>query len=320
MVLSTGRIVAVTHDHFEVNECQGLYNGGLPWVVYSNDGGLTWLPDSSEHPSLVAEGSAISPSQDADTPFWIDRNKCAPAIAVDRATDNVYVAFYARSSPSQSNADIYISRSPNEGESFPSDTANLVQLTDLMLTGVPGDGVGPDQVMPSIAIDDCGGVNLVFYDNRHDPDRGDQNPYYDVYFVRISNYGTGNQSIQQFRLTPRSFLPTQQGAFLGDYHHLASAPPTPTVPMVPLYPTYITPDGLNRSCYMHRIQVVCGGESLLALSDVDRDGVVQEKDVHAFEEAYQLGDCAADLDGDDEVSEFDAQIFTEVYSAAADGP
>jgi hypothetical protein len=71
---------------------------------------------------------------------------------------------------------------------------------------------------------------------------------------------------------------------------------------------------------MHRIQVVCGGESLLALSDVDRDGVVQEKDVHAFEEAYQLGDCAADLDGDDEVSEFDAQIFTEVYSAAADGP
>ncbi|MCQ3941536.1 MAG: hypothetical protein DPW19_10665, partial [cyanobacterium CYA1] len=109
-----------------------------------------------------------------DTPYKVDRRNHAPSVAVDRdqSPNHVYVAFCARSAQGSTNTDIYIHKSEDRGESFPNQPQYLLQLTDTLL-GVEVGDTGVDQFVPAIAVDTCGGINVMFYDNRHDPDRTD---------------------------------------------------------------------------------------------------------------------------------------------------
>ena len=254
VVLSTGRIVVVMGD--EKSGPNWLYNEAKPYVVYSDDG-VDWKPDNpdapirvADHPSIVATtvGNACAntcPQPDCgstpcgDTPFRVDRRKNAPSIAVDRWNfiDDIYVAFYAKSSPESSNTDLLVSRGVEDDTgvlSFPITPDQLLVLTDSLL-GLTADTYGPDQLVPAIAIDACGGVNLMFYDNRHDEAEGD---WVDVYYARIMGFGTPNPIVQQWRLTPQSFrVDNLAGAFLGDYHNLTVSADGNT-----LYAAYIARD------------------------------------------------------------------------------
>lgn len=315
VVLSDNRVVVVVRDTDPL--LGGRYNANLPYVVYSIDQGLTWLPPS-EQPIRVAENSGIQATTievagtGGDTPEQIDRRKCAPAIAVDYATtpNHVYVAFYARSAPGSTNTDIYISLSTDGGETFPSDSLHLLHLTDYMLTGQSGATSVPDQVMPAIAIDAYGGVNVVFYDNRNAPDPADPNSWADVYYVRITGFGTSNPGIFQKRLTPRTFL--LGTTFLGDYHHFAAAG---TNPQHALYAAYIATaqDGggqwAEQNCYLHRI-------TFLFLSDLNQNGEPDPGDIALFTAAYNTKTSLADLNADGMVDEKDTTLFWEDYNGA----
>jgi len=318
VVLSDGRIAVVNTDY------SGVYNDKLPYVVYSDDGGLDWKPDQLP-PVKVAEGSAIQaatrPPDVADTPGAIDRRHCAPAIAVDRTVTpntDVYVAFYARAEPGpldeDRNTDIYISRSSDRGETFPNPPDHLLQLTDDDLIGEPGGVSWPDQVMPALAIDGCGGVNVVFYDNRHDPNPADDKDWYDLYYVRITDFDTGEPSIYQARLTPESFLVSEAPNFLGDYHHMAVAGPQQRT----VYTAYIAcpllqPGGPGSSpewrnnCYLHQIRIFC-------LSDLNLDGDSDADDISLFTLAYEGQWELADLNEDGAIDEQDYALFWDVYT------
>ncbi len=257
---------------------------------------MDWKPDSPP-PIAVAAGANIKPIQPlssntepGDTPYHLDRRNVAPTIAVDPGDNQlVYVTFCARrerfdESPPDRNADIHISRSTDGGTTFPG--ANVVQLTDEMLGITNATASGPDQVMPAMIVDGCGGVNLVFYENRN-PDNlpppvsgGDR---WDVWYVRITNFGP-NPAIYRKRLTSESFpLPTV--SFLGDYHHKTTAGPDHRT----LYIAYTRLrqvdgqwDDYNQSCYLNKSRIYC-------LSDLDNSGVSDATDVALFNAAFDAG-------------------------------
>ncbi|KAA0222251.1 MAG: exo-alpha-sialidase [Planctomycetota bacterium] len=314
VVLDTGRVVVVNLSRFESGD--RIYNDLLPFVLYSDDDGATWLPDA-DVPVAVAEDSNIRYARPEDTPNGLDRNVNYPSIAVDPTDNsNVYVAFTARAESTldaaDRNTDVYLSRSTNGGLTFPDVPIHLVPLTDLLLTGQPGGLRGPDQVMPAIAVDACGGVNVLFYDDRHDADLNDSVHWYDLYFVRITGYGTPEQAIQQIRLTPTSFLLTPAAGFLGDYQHMAAAPPGAATPTATVYPAYIAMakdanfQWTQQNCYMHKIQILCGeslggyggGEGALVFEKLCGDGVLD-----------------SDLNGDGSVDAGDQAMFCEIYDS-----
>jgi hypothetical protein len=126
------------------------------------------------------------------------------------------------------------------------------------------DGRGPDQLTPAIVIDDCGGVNVMFYDNRNDPNLADTVHMFDVYYVRITGFGTANPNIYQARLTPQSFrLASDPFLHLGDYQTLARAGAGAAKA---LYAGFIAtaqsspPNGPwdQHNCYVRRITNFCG--------------------------------------------------------------
>ncbi|MCZ7631980.1 hypothetical protein FBT69_04330 [Synechococcales cyanobacterium CNB] len=335
VVLSTGRIVVVMGD--EKSGPNWLYNDGKPYAVYSDDG-IDWRPDYPTEPFvLVAPGSVVAPTTVnnncqntcpqagcggtpcGDTPYLADRRKNAPSIAVDRwaGIDDVYVAFYAKKSSSgSSNTDIIVCRGIQDDQgalTFPVILPDhLLHLTDSLLGLSPGE-YGPDQFVPAIAVDSCGGVNLMFYDNRHDPDLTDAEEWVDVYYARIMGFGTANPVVQQWRLTPRSFrvdnLPT---GFLGDYHNLSVSADGNT-----LYAAYIArdmadPENGPRTCYLHRINVnPCEG----FLLDFNGDGTVNEDDTAVFLAAFDAKAPEADLNLDWTVDAEDLTLFLDWYAS-----
>ncbi len=308
VVLDDGRVVVVFRGK------DAGYNNDLPVVAYSDDDGLSWDPDDEE-PVPVAESSdieVIQPFQGngaGDTPEFIDERLCAPDIAVDRTTEpnDVYVSFYARAERGDAtsgdhNSDVYISKSVDTGGvlSYPgNDPAYLVQLTDDML-GLTSYDDGPDQVMPSIAIDPCGGVSVVFYDNRNDPDWSDDEHWLDVYYVRITDYG-GDNDVQQVRLTPNSFQLSD--VFLGNYHHMAYAGPQPT-----LYPAYIAN---HHNCYVNKVSILCS-------LDFAGYGGTEEEACAMFEKLSGDGVIDGDLNGDEAIDAEDAAIFYQTLETRKD--
>ena len=307
---SDGRLVAAFRDNKP--QIGGKYNNNLPYVVFSDDG-VDWLPDpdinGDAEPILLGDstieattttGASTDPG---DTPWYVNRRNHAPSVAVkyiEGFDDEVYVAFAARAASSSTNTELYISRSVDSQLptiDFPGPGSfEFFHVSDTFLGTATGTD-GADQFVPAIAIDSCGGVNLMFYDNRHDPDRTDSVELVDVYYARIADYGTGSETITQHRLTPQSIrVDNLSGySFLGDYHNLTVSPSGRTI-----YAAYISRDNADpmagdRTCYVHRINVVCSGGPL---AEMNGDGSVTEADAVAFTTAWAAGEPEADTDLD----------------------
>lgn len=312
VVLDDGRVVVSIRDEKDHTGYQ--YNEGLPFVVYSDDG-IDWKPDDGFNPVRVGNGqieaTTTKVTGTGDTPYKVDRRNHAPSVAVDRdqSPNHVYVAFCARSAQGSTNTDIYIHKSEDRGESFPNQPQYLLQLTDTLL-GVEVGDTGVDQFVPAIAVDTCGGINVMFYDNRHDPDRTDGVELVDVYYARIMGFGTATPSVQQWRLTPQSIrvddLPAS--GFLGDYHNLAVSSDGKTI-----YAAYIgrDPSGGERTCYLHRININCIGFA----SDFTGDEKVDGSDLTAFMAAAASKDPSADLNLDWSVDDQDVTLFLKWFDA-----
>ncbi|MDQ7013767.1 MAG: GC-type dockerin domain-anchored protein [Planctomycetota bacterium] len=338
VVLDSGRIVAAIADEWVSSSGTWKYNFGKPYIVFSDDGGVDWKSDDPDSPIQIDPDNDVFPTtlnencfnicpntgcndQDptgapcstcGDTPMQVDRRKGAPSVAVDRTPedpflDHVYVAFYAKASENSSNTDLFIAKSFDGGATF--DNNDLLHITDSMLGLTPTD-YNPDQMVPALSIDSCGGVNVMFYDNRNDTNPNDCEYWVDVYYARITNFDT-TPSISQWRLTPQSVRVDNLGsAFLGDYHNMTVSADGQT-----LYAAYISrnnanPTTGNRTCYLHRINLNCTGPA----SDFTGDGEVTEADLAAYLTEYSSGGMAADLDLDWVVDVNDFVTYIDWYN------
>lgn len=316
VVTDSGLVVATVLDREP--EGAGKYNARKPYVVYSDSAGEHWWPNFSA-PNIPGAAMGVEAC-----PIWstgpigdfspkVDRRKCAPTIAIDRSkTPNwVYVAYYARSEAGHPltedrNADLYVFQSRDGGVTF-DDQLNGLHLTDAML-GVPPGGLidqGPDQIVPAMAIDCTGAVNLIYYDNRNDQAPGYDSEYFDIYHTRIANFNTPQMQVTTTRLTPTAF-PAEM--FMGDYQTLAPAGPTGKK----LYAAYIAREpvgngwsGLN--CYVRKITIN------LCAADLNANGMAEGADAQAFSDAASTSSAVADLNEDGQINTEDLDAFVWSY-------
>ncbi len=331
VVLDSGRIVTVIND----TSIEGgwKYNEGRPHVVWSDDGGATWNSQDRLNPIVIDPSENIQATTirvadpvcddppSGDTPFWIDRRRCGPTIAVDRSHDpnHVYVAFYAKSGDSSStNTDIWIAKSTDGGASWSSDPEFQMPLTDAML-GLTGPDVHPltgaDQMMPAMAIDSCGGINLMYYDNRNDPDRSDRNDWVDVFYARITGFGptaiVDHVELLTTETFPADICDGGMNGFLGDYHHMATSADGRL-----LWLAYIAREedpGLGtwgiKNCYTHRVNISCPIQI-----DLNNDDIANETDAVLFATGWLAQDPMADINLDWIVNTSDFVTFAEWYA------
>jgi hypothetical protein len=309
--LSGGRLVRVASD------ADHRHNNGRPVVHHSDDGGRTWEP-------LIAP-LAIDPCGIVEAADPQGAPLAPPGLAVDRSflPNHVYIAFHARSAPGATNTDIFIARSIDGGTTWPSD--QIVQITDAMLgltDPVDTDPItGARQHAPAIAVDSCGGINLMFYDNRFDTDRSDKYSTMDVYFARVTNFDPpAAPTVHTARMTTETFPADKctapaMSAFLGDYQTMSVSADGTWI-----WAAYIarecdpTLGWTEKNCYVHRVQIHC-----LEEADFNGDGAVTEADAAEFLIAYGAEDPAADVDLDWRVTDADLDLFFDRYDRARRG-
>ncbi len=331
IVLDDGQIIAVVRDTNVTAGAAGCYNERRPYVIWSNDDGYSWLPGNSVPIQLglglvESIGVKVPESSISDTPFYVDKRNCAPSIAIDRASNAVYVAFAGRSDRDHSteadwNSDIWIFRGIRESNGtnwiFGNDADQALHLTDEMLGLAPNtDGKGPDQFVPAIAIDCAGAINLMFYDNRAEtqaPDIADSvnsagRPV-DVYYARIRNWTSGTPDVYTKRLTPVSINIVPGDGFLGDFHTIAAGGDQGKW----FYPVYISKKNGVRTCYTHAVFI------RECLSDLNMNRAADGGDVDLFWDAFVEDNPMADVTDDGFINSDDVDEFVDVYSDVLDG-
>ena len=337
VVLDSGRIVSV---HTDERGGANRHNRARPFVMYSDDGGRTWLPDATQSaiwidpfvqafPATIDDAGAFATAPEGDSPSMIDQRSGAPTIAVDRGPepDHVYVAWYAKSGgPTSTNTDIWIARSHDGGVTWDSSISSQMKLTDRMLGLTdPGDLdpiTGVDQAMPAIAIDACGGINLMFYDNRSDPDRnGDREDWLDCYYVRITGFGPGAVVDHLERLTVESF-PTQVCAdpsvqpvgLLGHYHNMEASADGHNIWLAYIArETDPAMEWSGKNCYVHRVKICTPTPT-----DLNGDGLTSEPDAIAYTSAWSAQEPEADINLDWIVNTSDFVTFVDWYAQATE--
>lgn len=304
LVLPSGRLVVAAADTRQRWLFNGIpqadpaytwvYNRGLPWVTVSDDGGATWL----DRANLAPVGPLPNLSWDAD-----GTEGSPPQLAYDPTAPNrVFVAFTAIAdfpgeTPPSTNKDVCVALSTDGGSSFL--PTNVLRLSDQLLGITTATWQWPNQLLPAIAIDGCGGVNLMFYDNSQ-VSVGDNRR--DWWYVRITGFGTAQQAIFKFRLTPASFSTAGHG--LGHYFQITASEHRvflayPVRGFDPNFPT-------TQALFVRRV-IVCP-------ADVSVDGLYTPGDVAAFGSAYISNSSEADVNGDSTVNISDVTLFNQAYS------
>jgi hypothetical protein len=241
------------------------------------------------------------------TPGNTFRPTAYPSVAIDPSNPQfVYVVFSASSQPhigsgDDQDIDLYIAQSIDGGQTFP--VNRRLRITNAQL----GDAVGTDQFMPSITIDQYGGVNLLYFRiGPTAPHASDAIPEPDVVveYARIASFAVPlSQTIVVRHLT----LPWRAVSALQDYLTIASS----GCNIYACYPK-AEGDGLSQNVYISRISA--------CVADVDSDGVVDEQDIAAFTTAYLTAQAPADVDQDGVVSSGDIQTFVTGYSCGCGVP
>lgn len=329
-VTDAGRVLAVSADRALLSGdsyTESWRNGGLPWVVYSDDGGDTWpLPK----PILLGE-SADPPivGPQAGDAIAIDDGAHLPGIAVKRrpgdgAPDHAYVIFIARSpDPSATDLDLYISRSVNDGQTFPSapvagnPNPNLVHLNDLDLHAGPPAPVPLDQVMPSIAAGlGDNDVHFFWYETEGLPSVGGDPYLTRVYYGRIRHYGTPGQTLTVLPLNEFS-ASTGDPRLVRDFGGRQQIVVRKAGRDVWIYCAYAAMTEDNGPSFI--VQRVKWANELRP-ADFNGDGPVEADDLTLFQAAYNAQDPSADLTGDGVVDPQDQAAFQDAYAAGRAQP
>ncbi len=170
-------------------------------VVTSGDGGATWSA-----PHLIATINDI-PGTFANESY---RNAPLPAVGVDPATGQLYVAW---SDFRTGDSDILLATSRDQGVTW----SAPVRVNDDPLRD------GANQFQPQLAVAPDGVVSVSFFDTRQDP----KHHLIDVYLAQSTTHGAS--FLPNVRVTTQSWDPNvdlprdyQGNGFIGDYQGLAA--------------------------------------------------------------------------------------------------
>jgi hypothetical protein len=277
-------------------------------AVWSHDAGTTW--STMEDRYFFVSTQLFLMDTDIPGPFRIPFTSAA---ALDPATGEFYVVASAKRGVGSKNIDLYVIRGRTVAGSPPIAFDPPVRLE---LDGRAIFEDGPDQFMPSIAIDGVGGINLLFYETRHNPVPDDYpSAFLDAYYTRITGFGTSHQQVFTARLSPTTFCtdclecgfpnPCEYEdpslvQFIGDYNTIDAAG-------CDAYVAYMTTETGQRHYYVRRID--------LCPPDADDNLVVNTIDVSSFQALFAAHDPKADFNRDGIVDVNDLAGFLASYAS-----
>lgn len=220
---------------------------------------------------------------------------------------DVYVCFAGLADSSGSNnIDLFVARGQFNAQTgaleFSFDRTLHIKDSDL---GAPA---GTHQFMPWIAVDQQGGINLLYYAQVQSSPT-----LLKAYYARIRDFQVPLSTLD------RPFVATLTAAFppvmppntatttnvIGDYHQIATAG-------CYVYVAYMSTETGFYNVYVRRINICTG--------DVDDNAFVDTGDVPAFASAYLAQSPAADLTADGTVNAWDVATFTEALSCQCNPP
>jgi hypothetical protein len=219
----------------------------------------------------------------------------APGIAIDRASNDIYVVFSGEVT-GEGNPDLFVTRLVVDQVTgvisyLP---ALVLRLTDTML----GETAGAAQIMPALAIDQYGGLNILYYSINGD---GIITPKY----LRIRSFAVPLTTPLVVRQLAAPFS-APPGRFIGDYQGIATGGCL-------VYPCYMAhAEGQVPSIFVNRIN--------LCIADVSIDGDVNSLDLAAFASSYIASSPEADLDQDSAVDASDLLLFQQGYTCECGSP
>ncbi|MCC7159626.1 MAG: T9SS type A sorting domain-containing protein [Ignavibacteria bacterium] len=151
----------------------------------STNGGVNWTANETAIPCNGIRTTGLAP--------WTIRANSFPTIDVDRTGGPrhgwIYIAVCDKNiAPAGSDPDIVLHRSTDEGNSW---SAGVRVNNDPINNG-------RNQFFPALRVDENGGVNIIYYDNRNSIDS------VDVYLSRSDN---GGASFSDYRVTDTRFKP-----------------------------------------------------------------------------------------------------------------
>ncbi|MEX2218959.1 MAG: GC-type dockerin domain-anchored protein [Phycisphaerales bacterium] len=314
--IRSGRLVLTQSD-----------NESHPQWMQTDDGGITWsnaLPivehSTGQIRDLVGVGSNIVP--------YGMRARTFPSMAVDPNDSSiVYIIFSARDAGAgnASNVDLFVAYSENGGETFP--PQQVFRLTDRQLAIEGSPDVEADQLIPAIAIDGEGGINILFIhttspDGPNTPTPPAQRTLANVYYARFTDRTQLAATPFIDDLTPGGFevSPIVNGSGLSIGFNLNEYMMLDAVGCT-VYAVYcrteippVTGDRLGTVCF-RRISVTDG-----CMADSDGDGAITANDPPAFMNAYAAGAPRADMNLDGTVNAQDGVAFLSAYAAASGTP
>jgi hypothetical protein len=286
-----GRVIVVLSGFF-----------GSPLWTRSDDDGTTWSQPQVTTSSALGQAGELGglPTAPGVTARPFPSTATAPADGVDPGL--AVIVFAAESASLPGNVDLFIAVSTDSGETFPEQ--NVYRIDDKQLLA-PGEAPGQtDQVMPAVAIDPLGGINLLYVNSR-DSDVSGGITRVAVRYARFPSVAslTGPAFVRD--LSPLFALTSQFriGAGAHDYQMIVSAG-------CALYAAYAYPaDGGVGSIFVRRITVgPCG------TADADTDGAVTAADVALFSAAFPVAGQAADVNMDDRVNARDVLDFMGAFA------
>lgn len=280
-------------------------NGG----VYSNNGGVNW--QNSVDPTRVTKVNTndqedIKWKQTIEDSETLAEIRNFPQIAQDPSSPNkVYMAFGASAESDPNNRDIFIAQSLNGGQNFSTTSPDPAGSQVLRLTdGDLGDDAGSVQFLPTITVDEWGGVHLMYYVGKYESSHW----VYKVKMAHIPSFSTWPRpSASTVDLTSYWFnldhssiwRGFDQHPWIGDYMNSVDvrgcqiiagfiAPPSSTTAPVAVYAAFVlNPNSicaLDPECYVN-----CDGSTTPPIVNIN--------DFICFAERFANGQTYANCDG-----------------------
>lgn len=162
-------------------------------VAKSTNGGVSW--------NAVENAIDINGIRTTQLEPWTIRANSFPVIDIDKTGGSrngwVYIATTSKNlAPAGTDPDIILFTSTNDGNSWSSG----VRVNQDAINN------GRNQFFPSIRVDENGGINIIYYDNRNSVDS------VDVYLSRSTN---GGITFTDFRITSNRFKPVPVSGAIG---------------------------------------------------------------------------------------------------------
>ena len=172
----------------------------------STDGGITF--NGASQIASVAQIGTLS-----DDFYRLKSTKVRvnswPTIDVDQNNGNIYIAW---SDNANGNPDIFLIRSSDQGATWSSKVK------------VNTDNSDEDQWFPWLKVTSDGGINIVYYDSRNDPN----NELTEVYLSRSTDGGVSfnDYKITNYNFTPKQVPSSNAFGYMGDYIGMAATDKT----------------------------------------------------------------------------------------------